>query len=65
MRNDQSISEKLASAGILINNSLTDPEILAKISEMGYNEAALNEGKQLKDEASTLHLQQVKEYGEQ
>ena len=65
MRNDQSISEKLASAGTLIDNSLTDPEILAKISEMGYDEAALNEGKQLKDEANTLHLQQIKEYGEQ
>lgn len=60
-----SIQNLLLQAQTAIDNALTDDEVKGFLSVFGYDDAALNAGKALLDEASQLNLQQLKEYGDQ
>ena len=60
-----SIPELLMEANMAIENTLNDPEILAAVTEFGYDEAAVNAGKVLYDNTNQLQQQQLKEYGDQ
>jgi anion-transporting ArsA/GET3 family ATPase len=59
------IDEFLLSAQVMIENSLSDPEVKAALAVYGYTEEKLTAGKTLYNEAAALQNAQKKEYGEQ
>lgn len=61
----QSISEKMLSYGIIINNAINESEIANAIALFGYTAEKLNAAKSLLDECDVLVNAQIKEYGEQ
>lgn len=63
--NDQSIDGKLLFAQNMIENGKNVPDILAAMTDYGYDKAAMKEAKALFDRTSELHTKQKKEYGEQ
>ncbi|MCB0210334.1 MAG: hypothetical protein KDJ52_13440 [Anaerolineae bacterium] len=60
-----SIDSQLLNAQLAINNALENPDILADLSRFGYDEAKINAGKGLFQQAKALVEQQKVEYGEQ
>ena len=65
MANDQSIDERLLEAQVATSNAMSDPEILAALTELGYNAEKITAGKNLTEEVANLIFAQKKEYGEQ
>lgn len=65
MQKKNSIEDRLLEAEVAIKNSLDDTEILADLTNFGYNEAKLNVGKKLQEEADKLNKKQIAEYGDQ
>ena len=61
----QRIDQRLLAVQLAIENALADQDLLAELALFGYDEAKLNAGKQLYQEALTLVNQQKVEYGEQ
>ena len=59
------IDEFLLASRILIENSLSHPDILSKVAEYGYDEERFKEAQALHLEVTELHNLQKKEYGEQ
>ena len=62
---NQTIESKLLFANTSISNSLNNKAINAALTVFGYDEPRLQQGLSLYEAAHTLHLNQVKEYGEQ
>mgnify|MGYP006299702091 CR=1 FL=1 len=62
---DRSNDEILNICRTAIENSLSSPEILTAVARFGYDEPALQHGKDLLQDATTRHQRQVKEYNEQ
>ena len=58
------IDELLLKAGLIINNSKNDQEILDLVSPFGYNAEKLSNGGVLFSSVNTLVANQKKEYGE-
>ena len=61
----RSIDERLLAAQVAIDNTLGDADVLAALNVFGYDEARLNAGKALYEEALALVNQQKAEYGDQ
>ncbi len=61
----KSIAQRLLDAELAINNSLSNPDILAKVTSFGYDQTRLEAARALYQEARTLDEQQKQEYGEQ
>jgi len=59
------IDERMLAAQVAIDNGLGDADILAALSAFGYDEAKLNAGKTLYEEAVVLVNRQKAEYGDQ
>jgi hypothetical protein len=59
------LDAQLAAAQLAIGNALSDAEIQAPLSTLGYNAARLQAGRALYDNAMALHTAQRAEYGEQ
>ncbi len=57
--------ERLLEISLRIDNSLSNAEILGLVSEYGYTETKLNEGKALYEATNTLFIKQKTEYAEQ
>lgn len=64
-RPKRSIDERLLAAQVAIDNALGDADVLAALNVFGYDEARLNAGKALYEEAVALVNQQKVEYGDQ
>ncbi len=64
-RPTQSLDERLMAADLAINNALNTPDILAAVSQYGYNEARLKSGLALYRAARELVAGQQRAYGEQ
>ena len=64
-RPKRSIDERLLAAQVAIDNALGDADVLAALNVFGYDEARLNAGKGLYEEALALVNQQKAEYGDQ
>lgn len=62
---NQSIDARLLAAQVAIENALNDTEVQGYLSQYGYDDARLNEGKALYDSAQTMHQKQKAEYGDQ
>lgn len=60
-----SIEERLLAAQVAIDSALSDADILAALTPFSYDEARLQEGRALYEEALALVNQQKAEYGEQ
>ncbi len=59
------IDEFLLAAQVMIENSLSDPDVKAALAAYGYAGETLTAGKTLYEEAVALQNAQKKEYGEQ
>ncbi|MCB0192967.1 MAG: hypothetical protein KDJ65_13565 [Anaerolineae bacterium] len=64
-RKNQSMDKRMFDAQLMINNSLNEPDILAALSQFGYDEQKLHEGKQLFEDVQSLSDVQLVEYGSQ
>ncbi|MCB0211318.1 MAG: hypothetical protein KDJ52_18400 [Anaerolineae bacterium] len=64
-RKNQSIDKRMFDAQLMINNSLSEPNILTALSQFGYDHNKLQEGKQLFEEVQALGDTQLVEYGSQ
>ncbi len=62
---NRSLVQILDEARLAIDNALANADILAALSAFGYDEARLNEGKALYEEARALYEVQRDRYGEQ
>jgi hypothetical protein len=62
---DRSNDEILNICRTAIENSLSSSEILTAVARFGYDEPALQHGRDLLQDATTRHQRQVKEYNEQ
>jgi len=59
------LSQALEEAKVAIQNALNDADILAALTAYGYDEARLQEGQTLYEEASALYQAQIDTYGKQ
>ncbi len=64
-RTKRTLAEKLLSAQVAIDNAISDVEIKTLLTEYGYDDARLAEGKALLDATNQLQQAQQKEYGDQ
>lgn len=63
--NNQTIAGRLAAGELMVNNTLTNADILAALSRFGCDEAKLQTGQQLLDQVEALSSAQLVEYGAQ
>ena len=61
----RTLAQRLRNAELAINNTLSNPAILAAVSIYGYDQARLEAGRSLYEEVHQLAELQKKEYGEQ
>jgi len=61
----RTLAEKLLSAQVAIDNAISDVEIKTLLTEYGYDDVRLGEGKALLDTTNQLQQTQQKEYGDQ
>ena len=61
----RSLAARLLAAQVAIDNAISDNEVKTLITEFGYDDTRLNEGKALLDRANQLQQAQQKEYGDQ
>ncbi len=64
-RSRRSIDERLLAAQVAIDNALGDAEVLAALGIFGYDQARLQAGRALYEEAQALVNRQKAEYGDQ
>ena len=62
---NQRIDQRLLAVQLAVENTLSDQELSAELALFGYDEAKLNVGKSLYEEAQALVNQQKAQYGEQ
>jgi hypothetical protein len=60
-----SINERLLSAQVMIDNTMSDDAIKNAVALFGYDDTKVAAGKALLDSVNALHQTQIKEYGEQ
>ena len=61
----KSLAERLLAAQVAIDNAISDSEVKSLLTELGYDDTRLNEGKILLDTTNQLQQTQQKEYGDQ
>ena len=61
----QRVDQRLLAVQLAVENTLKDQDVLTELTLFGYDEAKLNVGKRLYEEAQALVNQQKVEYGEQ
>jgi len=59
------IESRMLAAKVAIHNALDDADILARLTELGYNENKLQQGNALVEAVDVLHKKQQVEYGDQ
>ena len=62
-RTKQSLDKYLSAAQIIINNTLTDLDLMAALSQFGYGEDKIQAGRVLFEQVETLDHRQSIEYG--
>jgi len=61
----KSLAARLLAAQVAIDNAISDSEVKSLLTELGYDDTRLNEGKILLDTTNQLQQTQQKEYGDQ
>ena len=61
----RTVEQRLLAARVALDNTRSDPVILAAMAGFGYDETRLSEGETLLTQGEALHQQQKREYGEQ
>ena len=61
----KSLAARLLAAQVAIDNAISDSEVKSLLTELGYDDTRLNEGKTLLDTTNQLQQTQQKEYGDQ
>ncbi len=59
------MADRLLAAQVAIDNALKEDEVKTLLTELGYDDIRLNEGKTLLNTANSLQQKQQKEYGDQ